>query len=100
MHGTYAASFVWIYINNEKKAQNAIRSCAFGPSTTRNLIMRVLSINHVKRTNSTALKQKRFDFSSLSPALRNLRFLLVLLGTNLSPLQMLMNVKKKLTDVT
>ena len=57
--------------------------------------MRVLNINHVKRTKSTPV-----DFSSLSPALRNLRLLLVLVGTNLSPLQMLMNVKKKLTDVT
>ena len=36
------------------------------------LITRVLTICHVKLTQSTALKQKRFDLRSLSPALRNL----------------------------
>ena len=33
----------------------------FGPSITRNLITRVLTICHVKLTQSTALEQKRFD---------------------------------------
>ena len=49
----------------------------FGPSITRNLITRVLTICHVKLTQSTALEQKRFDLRSLSPALRNLWLLLV-----------------------
>ena len=49
----------------------------FGPSTTCNLITRVLTICHVKLTQSTALEQKRFDLRSLSPALRNLWLLLV-----------------------
>ena len=52
---------------------------AFGPSITRNLITRVLTICQVKLTESTALKQKRFDLRSLSPALCNLRSLLFLL---------------------
>ena len=41
----------------------------FGPSITRNLITHVLTIRHVKLTQSTALEQKRFDRRSLSPAL-------------------------------
>ena len=36
---------------------------------TRNLITRVLTICHVKLTQSTAMEQKRFDLRSLSPAL-------------------------------
>ena len=53
----------------------------FGPFTTGNLITRVLTIYHVKRTESTALEvleQERFDLRSLSPALRNLWLLLML----------------------
>ena len=46
--------------------------CPFGPSITRNLLTRVLTICHVKLTQSTALEQKRFDLRLLSPALRNL----------------------------
>ena len=48
----------------------------FGPSITRNLITRVLTICHVKLFR-TALEQKRFDLRSLSPALRNLWLLLI-----------------------
>ena len=44
-------------------------SCALGPSIFRNLITRVLIIYHVNLTRSTALKQKRFDLRSMSPAL-------------------------------
>ena len=38
MHSTYGASFVWTSTKNERDAQNAIWSCAFGPTITRNLI--------------------------------------------------------------
>ena len=47
-------------------------------SITRYLITRVLTICHVKRTQSTALEQKRFDLRLLSPALRNLWLFIVL----------------------
>ena len=57
---------------------NAISSCTFGPSIPRNLITCVLTICHAKLTRSTALEQKRFDLQSLSPALRYLWLLLVL----------------------
>ena len=46
--------------------------------TERTLITRVLTIGHVKLTQSTALEQKRFDLRWLSPALRNLWLLLSL----------------------
>ena len=49
----------------------------FGPSITRNLLTRVLTICHVKLTQSTALEQKRFDLRALSPALCNLWLSLV-----------------------
>ena len=49
----------------------------FWLSITRNLILRVLTICHVKLKQSTAQEQKRFDLRSLSPALRNLWLLLV-----------------------
>ena len=52
---------------------------ASGPSITRNRLTRVLTICHVKLTQSTSLEQKRFDLRSLSPALRNLWLLLVLI---------------------
>ena len=51
---------------------------AFGPSITRNLITRVLTICRVKLTQSTAIEQKRFDLRSLSSALHNLWLLLVI----------------------
>ena len=57
---------------------NAIWSCTFGPSITRNLITCVLTICHVKLTRSTALEQKRCDLRSLSPVLLYLWLLLVL----------------------
>ena len=44
---------------------------------TRNLITSVLTICHAKRTQSTALEQKRFDLRSLSPALPNLCLLVL-----------------------
>ena len=47
--------------------------------TERNLITRVLTNCHMKRTQSTAIEQKRFDLRSLSPALCNLCLLLVIL---------------------
>ena len=50
--------------------------------TERNLITRVLTISyHVELSQSTALKQKRFD--SRSPAHRNLRLLLIWLTITL-----------------
>ena len=66
---------VWTSTKNEWNAQNTLWSCAFGPSITRNLITRVLTICHVKRTQSTALEQ---NLRSLSPALHNLWLLLVI----------------------
>jgi len=45
--------------------------------TERTLITRVLTICHVKLAQSSALEQKRFNFRSLSPALRNLWLLQV-----------------------
>ena len=65
---------------NEWNALNAIWSRAFGPSIIRHLITHVLTICHVKLAQSAALYQKRFDLRSLSPALRNLRLLLVILS--------------------
>ena len=50
---------------------------AYRVSIPRNLITRVLTICHVKFTQSTVLKRKRFDLLYLSPALRNLWLLLV-----------------------
>ena len=59
--------------------------------TERNFITRVWTfyhslsdhdlISHVKLTQSTALEQKHFDLRSLSPALRNLWLLLVIIIT-------------------
>ena len=72
------SALVWTSTKNECNAQNAIWSRAFGPSITRNLITRFLTICHVKRSQRTALEQKRFDLRSLSPALRNLWLLLVI----------------------
>ena len=46
-------------------------------STACNLIMHVLTICHVKLTQSTALEQERFELWLLSPTLHNL-WLLVL----------------------
>ena len=51
---------------------NAIWSRVFRPSTPRNRNMCVLTIYHVKLTQSTAMEQKRLDLWSLSPALPNL----------------------------
>ena len=52
-------------------------SRAFELSITRDLITRVLTLCHVKLTQSTVLEQKRFNLRSLSLALRNLWLLLV-----------------------
>ena len=48
------------------------RTC--GPSITRNLITRVLTIYHVKLTQSAVMEQKHFDLRSLSPALHTFVF--------------------------
>ena len=73
-------SGLWLWAlpstNTVWNAQKALRSRAFGPSITRYLITRVLTICFVKFTQSTALGQKCFDLS-LSRALRNLRLLLI-----------------------
>ena len=53
-------------------------ACQYGPSITRNLITRVLTICHMKRR---ALVQKCFDLPLLSPVLLNLW---LLLGLNLN----------------
>ena len=58
-------------------AQNAILLRVFGPSITRYLITRVLTICHVKLMQSSAMEKRRFDHRLLSPALRNLGLLLV-----------------------
>ena len=53
---------------------------AFGLSKiTCNLYTSVLTISHVKRRQSTAMEQKRFDLRSLSPALGTLWLLLAYL---------------------
>ena len=53
-----------------------------------------LTVCHVKRTQSTAFAQKRFDLRSLSPSLRNLWLLLVLIKQqNLFPLILLWNLR-------
>ena len=52
--------------------------CVIWPSTSCNLITRVLTVCHVKLTQNTALQQKCFDLQSLSPALPNLWLLLVI----------------------
>ena len=44
----------------------------------RNLITSILTTYHVKLTQSTALGQKRLDLRLLSPALCNIRLLLVM----------------------
>ena len=44
----------------------------------RNLITTILTTYHVKLTQSTALGQKRLDLRLLSPALCNIRLLLVM----------------------
>ena len=62
---------------NERNTQNAIWSRVDRPSTPRTLITNVLTICHVKLTQSTALEQKRLDLRSLSSALSNLYYLLV-----------------------
>ena len=75
MLGKYVASFVWTSTNNEWNVQNAIWSHAFGPSVTRYVITRVLTIYYLKlNKQGTALVQRRFDLGSLSPALPNLQF--------------------------
>ena len=60
-------------------AQNAIWSREFQTSIPRYQITRVLTIWHVKPTQSTALEQERFDVRSLSPAFHNLWLILVCL---------------------
>ena len=65
-------AFVWISTRNEWNAQNAIWSHAFGFAVSRNLITHVLTIPHVKLTQSRMMEQKSFVLRSLSPALRNL----------------------------
>ena len=65
MHRKYVASLIWTYT----KIMNGTQSDhAFGPSITRNLITRVLTIYRVKLTQSKAFGQKRLDLRSLSPA--------------------------------
>ena len=81
-------AFVSTSTNNEWNAQKAVWSRAFRPSTHCNLITLVLTICHVKLTQSTAFKQKRLDLRSLSPALPNLWLLLIFKAkTDLSDLQ-------------
>ena len=63
---------------NGINVQNAIWSPAFGPSVTRNLIMCVLTISHVKLMQSTVLAQKCFEIRSLSPIFHNLWLLLMI----------------------
>ena len=60
-------------------AQKAIWPRAFGPSFSRNPITRVFTICHVIFTQSPAIERKRFDFWSLSPAVRNFWLLLVVI---------------------
>ena len=73
-------SLIWSSTENEWNASHAIWSHAFRPSITCDLITHVLTICHVKLTQSTVFEQKCFDLPSLSPALRNLWLLLVYRG--------------------
>ena len=45
-------AFVWISTKNEWNLHNTIWSGMFGPSITRNLIMHVLTICHMKLKNT------------------------------------------------
>ena len=65
MHGTYLASLVWTSTKNEWMHKT--------PEQTR-----VLTIHHVKLTQSTAFEQECFELPSLLPTLLNLWLLLVL----------------------
>ena len=67
----------WTSTKNEWNAQSAIWWRAFGPSITRNMITRVLTICHVKLYAKHRVEQKRVLLRSLSPALHNLWLLLV-----------------------
>ena len=49
-------AFVWISTRNEWNAQNAIWSHAFGFAVSRNLITHVLTIPHVKLTQSRVME--------------------------------------------
>ena len=61
----YVTAFIWTSTKDEWNAQNLIWSHAFGLSITHNLITHVLTISHMKLTQSTAM-----DLWSLLPTLR------------------------------
>ena len=87
MHRTYFNSQLLMKFHLEwmESTEHNLIWRTFGPSTSRNLITRVLPIYDVNLTQSTALEQKRFDLRqepifrlrSMPPALRNLLLLLV-----------------------
>ena len=60
-------AFVWTSTKNEWNAQNALCSRVFGPSITRNLITRVLTICYVNLTQSTAMEQSVLTFDRCRP---------------------------------
>ena len=61
MRRMYVASIRLDLTKNERNAQNALWSRADRPSTPLTLTTSVLTICHVKLTQSTALEQKRLD---------------------------------------
>ena len=64
MRRMYVASIRLHLTKNERNAQNAIWSRTDRPYTALTLITSVLTICHVKLTQSTALEQKRLDLRS------------------------------------
>ena len=64
MRRIYVASIRLDLTKNERNAQNALGSRADRPSTPLTLTTSVLTICHVKLTQSTALEQKRLDLRS------------------------------------
>ena len=68
----------WTSTKNEQNVQNAVRSCAFRPFITLILIMGVLTICHMKLTQSSAMASTlTFDCCRLHSS--NLQLLLVIM---------------------
>ena len=88
-------AFVRTSTKNEWNAQSVIWSRSFGRSITCNLMTRVLTICHVKLTQSTDMKQKRFELRLLLPALRNLWLLLDNIYMHLLRMTLLVNTTYK-----
>ena len=62
------AIFVCTTSKNEWSVENVIRLCAFQPSTSRNVVMLVLTICEVKLMQSTLIEEKHLYLWLLSPS--------------------------------